>query len=157
RLQWDRSAAIEIVKFGKWIFPSSILFFLSSSGDRMILGSIVDATSLGIYAIAFLIFSSLDQVLTRIIINVSFPDLSEIIRNRAARLTEAYYRFDTVIAAFTYFCSGVLMVSGQAVISVLYDSRYQQAGWILQILAVALLALPPRVAAQSFLALGYER
>jgi O-antigen/teichoic acid export membrane protein len=157
RWQWDGEAFREIIGFGKWIFLSSALFFFVSNGDRMILGALIDASSLGTYAIAFLIFSSVDQVLTKIIVDVSYPALSEVVRERSAKLPEAYYRFHSIIASFTYFCCGILMVSGQSIIGLMYDRRYQQAGWILEILAVALLTLPIRVATQCFLALGLAR
>jgi O-antigen/teichoic acid export membrane protein len=157
RWQWDREAFGEIIRFGKWIFLSTVLYFFVSNGDRMVLGALIDASSLGTYAIAFLIFSSVDQVLTKIIVDVSFPALSEIARERSGKLPEVYYRFHVIIASFTYFCCGILMVSGQAIIGLLYDRRYEQAGWILEILAVALLTLPFRVATQCFLALGLAR
>jgi O-antigen/teichoic acid export membrane protein len=157
RWQWDRKAFVEILTFGKWIFLSTVLYFFVSNGDRMLLGALIDASSLGTYTIAFLIFSSVDQVLTKIIVDVSFPALSEVIRERSAQVHQAYYRFHAIIASFTYFCCGVLMVSGQAIIDLLYDKRYHQAGWILQILAVALLTLPFRVATQCFLAFGLSR
>ena len=50
-------------------------------------------------------------------------------------LKAAYYRFHAVIASVAYFCAGFLMVSGPTLVDVLYDSRYAQAGWMLQILA----------------------
>jgi O-antigen/teichoic acid export membrane protein len=157
RWQWDREVFAEIIKFGKWIFLSTVLYFVVSNGDRMVLGAVIDANALGIYAIAFLIFSSVDQVLTKIIVDVSFPALSEVARHRSSKLTEAYYRFHLIIASFTYFFCGVLMVSGHVLIELLYDRRYEQAGWILEILAVALLTLPFRIATQCFLALGHSR
>ena len=155
--QWNRAAFGEIVGFGKWIFLSSVLYFLVSNGDRIFLGGVIDATSLGTYAIAFLIFSSVDQVLVKIVVDVSFPALSEIARDQSVKLTETYYKFHAIIASVAYFCCGVLMVSGQAIIELLYDQRYQQAGWILEILAVALLSLPFRLTTQCFLALGLGR
>jgi O-antigen/teichoic acid export membrane protein len=157
RWQWDREAFDEIIIFGKWIFLSTVLYFFVSNGDRIVLGALIDASSLGTYAIAFLIFSSVDQVLTKIIVDVSFPALSEVARLRSAKLTEAYYKFHAIIASFTYFCCGILMVSGQSIIGLLYDGRYQQAGWILEILAIALLTLPFRIATQCFLALGLAK
>ncbi len=157
RWQWDRVAFFEILHFGKWIFLSTVLYFFVTNGDRMFLGALIDANSLGIYAIAFLIFSSVDQVLTKIIVDVSFPALSEVIRERSAQLPQTYYRFHAIIASFTYFFCGILIASGQTVIDLLYDKRYHQAGWILQILAVALLTLPFRVATQCFLAFGLSR
>ena len=154
---WDRAAYIEIMRFGKWIFLSSVLFFIASNGDRMLLGALIDPTSLGTYSIAFLIFSSIDQVLTKIIVDVSFPALSEVVRGDRAGLRAAYYRFHIAIASGAYFCAGALIFAGSALISLLYDKRYEQAGWILEILALALFAQPFRMATQTFLALGTAR
>jgi O-antigen/teichoic acid export membrane protein len=107
--------------------------------------------------IAFLIVNSVDQVLTKITGDVSFPALSEIARERPLELRVGLYRFQVAIASFSYFCSGVLMTSGQSLIGFLYDPRYEQAGWMLQILAVALLTVPFRTATQCFIALGMPR
>lgn len=157
RWKWDESAFREIVKFGKWIFAASILGFLAINGDRLLLGGLVNPTALGVYVIAFLIFSSVEQVLTRIIGEVSFPALSEIVRERPAELKPSYYRFHIVIASVAYSCSAVLMISGQSLIGLLYDRRYEQAGWMLEVLAAALLTVPFRGAVQCFVALGVPR
>ena len=86
--------------------------------------------------------------------DVSFPALSEVARDRPTDLKSSYYRFHAVIASFAYICSGVLMTSGDSLVHFLYDPRYAEAGWMLEILAVALLTVPFRLATQSFLALG---
>lgn len=152
--QWDDTAFREIIHFGKWIFASSILGFLVNSGDRLLLGAWVNTTVLGVYVIAFLIFNSIEQVLNKIIGDVSFSALSEIARERPADLKSSYYRFHVVIASFANFCAGILMISGQTLIGLLYDRRYSQAGWMLEILAAALVTVPFRVAPQCFMALG---
>ena len=157
RWQWDDKAFREIIHFGKWIFLSSILGFLINSGDRILLGGMLSATALGVYAIAFLITSSVENVIGKIISDVSFPALSEVLRDRPAQLKASYYRFYVIIASFAYLVAGFLMVSGQALIGLIYDNRYNQAGWMLEILAVALIALPFRLAPYCFQALGMPR
>ena len=154
RLQWDRLAFEEIFGFGKWIFLSSILGFLVGNGDRILLGGLMNADALGVYSIAFSIFSIVDQIIGRIVSGVAFPALSEISRERRHDLKAGYYKFHGPIAAAAYFCAGVLMTSGQALIGLLYDHRYADAGWMLEVLAVGLLALPAQISIQGFLALG---
>lgn len=154
RWHWDKLAVTEIFSFGKWIFVSSILGFLVSNSDRLLLGAMVDSNALGVYVIAFLIYSSVEQILVRIIGDVSFPTLSRIVRERPHDLSKSYYRLHAVISSIAYFCAGVLMISGQPLVGILYDSRYAQAGWMLEILAAALLTLPFQMAVQCFLALG---
>jgi len=157
RWEWDKSAFREIVHFGKWIFVSSILGFLVNSGDRILLGGLINATVLGVYVIAFAIFNSVEQLLDKIISDISFSALSEVARERPADLKASYYRFHSVMAPFAYFCAGILMFFGQSLIGLLYDHRYEQAGWMLEVLAVALLTIPFRVASFCLLALGLPR
>ena len=157
RWQWDDAAFREIIQFGKWIFLSSILGFLINSGDRLMLGGLVSATVLGVYTIAFFIFSAVEQALAKIITDVAFPAFSEIVREQPSEMKAKYYRFHLVISSFSHFCAGILIVSGQALIALLYDKRYTQAGWILEILSVALLIVPFRLAPYCFMALGMPR
>ena len=157
RWQWDGSTFQEIFHFGKWMFVSSVLGFVVNSGDRLLLSVFVGANVLGVYVIAFLIYNSLEQVLMRVIGDVSFPALSEVIRERAKDLKASYYGFILIVASFAYFCSGFLIVSGHTLVELLYDRRYQEAGWMLEVLSIALLAIPFRVAQLCYLALGLPK
>jgi O-antigen/teichoic acid export membrane protein len=49
------------------------------------------------------------------------------------------------------------MFSGQSLIRLLYDARYEQAGWMLEVLATALLITPFNLAIICFLALGLPK
>ena len=49
------------------------------------------------------------------------------------------------------------MTFGGSFINLLYDSRYQPAGWMLEMLAATLIAIPFRLTTQSFLALGMPK
>ena len=154
RWEWDRLAFREIVHFGKWMFLSSVLGFLVNQGDRLLLGDLIDVTLLGVYVIAFGIFNSVEMLLNKIIYDVSFSALSEVVRDRPADLKASYYRFHVFIGSAAYFCSGILMFSGQSLIGLLYDHRYEQAGWMLEVLALALLITPFNLAIMCLLALG---
>jgi len=153
RWRWDRPAFLEIMHFGKWIFTSSILGFLVANSDRLLLGALVDGAILGICMIAFLIVGAIDQLVGRIIAGVTLPALSEVARS-GGDLRAAYYRFHVLIAAGAYFWAGFLMASGEPLVGLLYDHRYADAGWMLQILAATLIAAPFQIAVQAYLALG---
>lgn len=157
RWQWDYAAFNEIVSYGKWVFASSILGFLVKSGDRILLGAFVNAATLGVYAIAYLIYEAIEQLFSRILVNVSFPALSEIARERRSDLRNTYYKFHLPIASLAYFISGMLFIAGSPLIAILYDERYQDAGWMLSILAISITSIPVRLSEQSFLALGTPR
>jgi O-antigen/teichoic acid export membrane protein len=154
RWRWESAAAREILAVGKWIFAASALGFLVNSADRLILGALVSTSVLGVYAIAFLLYSAVEQVLVKIVGDVSFPALSEVARERPAALRAVYYRFHLAVGLPACFAAGVLAACGEPLVALLYDARYAEAGWMLQILALALLTLPFRVATQCFIVLG---
>lgn len=154
RLQWSGPAFREIVGFGKWIFLSSILGFLVANADRLLLGWLVNARTLGVYSVAYTLASAIDLIMTRMIYAVAFPAFSEIVRERPDKLKGVYYKFFGAIASGCYFCCGIVIVWGGDFVNLLYDSRYSDAGWMLQILAFGALAIPFQVATQCFLALG---
>ncbi|WP_065755359.1 oligosaccharide flippase family protein [Bradyrhizobium paxllaeri] len=157
RWQWDRQVAHEVIHFGKWILLSSVFGFLASSGDRLLLGGLVDSTVLGLYAIASLFVISAEGVLSKIMTDVAFPALSEIVRTKGMNLKGNYYRLVAIIALVSYFSAGFLMTFGPSLIQLLYDPRYHEAGWMLGILAATLATMPFRLAVQAFLALGMPK
>jgi O-antigen/teichoic acid export membrane protein len=157
RWQLHRNAASELIHFGKWILMASILGFLVNSGDRLLLAGLIDPRLLGLYSIAGLFVGLIDGILSRVIGDVTFPAFSEIVRQRPADLKRSYYSFHSLIAAAAYFASGALMASGQAIIALLYDQRYQESGWMLQFLAAVLLTVPFRLGTQTFMALGQPK
>jgi O-antigen/teichoic acid export membrane protein len=154
RWRWDRAAAREILAVGRWILAASVLGFLVNSADRLILGALVESAVLGVYAIAFLLFSAVEQVLVKIVGDVSYPALSEVARERPAALRSAYYRFHLAVGLPACFAAGLLVAAAEPLVAVLYDPRYAAAGWMLQTLAIALVTLPFRVATQCFIVLG---
>ena len=157
RVQWDRKAFREILGFGRWILASSVIGFLANAGDKVLLGWMVSATQLGVYSIAGLLLNAVEQVLSTIIGEVAFPALSEVARERRADLKGTVYKFHRPLAALAYAAAGLLAAAGGAIVSLLYDVRYQDAGWMLQIFAGMLLAVPCQIHGQCFLALGISR
>lgn len=157
RWQWDWSAFYELVHFGKWIFISSVLGFFANNADRVILGAVADSATLGIYSIAYTICDAVIQVLNKLITDVSYSAFSELARERSEELRRNYYRVHFVTASFAYLCSGLLITSGSTLIGLLYDPRYGEAGWMLEILAVGLLAVPSNLSMYCLLARGLPK
>jgi O-antigen/teichoic acid export membrane protein len=157
RWQWDQSAFYEIFHFGKWIFLSSIFGLFANNSDRILLGGFVDSATLGIFSIASMLIGAIAQMLIAMFAQVSYPALSEIARERPRELRRSLYGIHTVTAPFVYFCSGLLVVFGNALIGLLYDPRYAEAGWMLQVLAVGLVKIPFNLSQWGLLARGLAK
>jgi len=154
RLQLDRNAVNEILHFGKWIFVSSIFGFLLNQGDRILLGGMISSEMLGVYTIAFFLANSLKDLISKLIFSVFFPILSETVRNAAENLEDTYYKIRNKIDGIAFFAAGFLYSSGETIVHILYDSRYEEAGWMLQILSLSLIGTGSLLASQCFLATG---
>jgi O-antigen/teichoic acid export membrane protein len=154
RFRWDSPSFREILHFGKWIFAASLLSFLALNGDRLLLGWLLGSTDFGVYVVAFLLFSVGEQVFSRFTAGVIFPGLSEIVRHSPSRLKAQYYRMHFWPAVSAYAIAGVLFSSSDALVHTLYDHRYDQAGWILGILASSFVMAPFSLSIQCYTALG---
>lgn len=154
RFQIDKSALSEIFNFGKWVFLSSIVGFLINNGDRLILGGLVTSKELGIYSIAAFIVGAVSTIISRMLGNVAYPALSEKVRQAPHDLNRVYYRFRIPFDIGTMFLAGFFLIAGQVIIDSLYDVRYQQAGWMLSLLSMSLIALRYNLTDQCYMALG---
>lgn len=146
--------AYEILHFGKWIFISSIIGFLALNGDKILLGGLITTKELGIYNIAAFMVGAASTIVSRLLGGVAYPALSETVRDKPHDLQRVYYRFRMPFDAGIMFLAGFLFMSSQSIISFLYDTRYDEAGWMLSILALSLVALRYNLADQSYMAIG---
>jgi O-antigen/teichoic acid export membrane protein len=157
RFAWDRASLDEIVAFGKWIFFSSFVGVFALYADRLVLGGLVPASVLGQFAIAGTIVGAVGGIFSRLYTNVVMPALSETVRDNRGRLKEVFYQFRLPTDLGLLFCAGLLASSGHLIIDILYDRRYQDAGWMLEILAASLIWSRYGATQQLYLALGVSK
>lgn len=136
RFHWDKDSAAELIRFGRWIFPSTIVGFAIAQGDKAILGKFLSLNDLGIYNIAYFLASFPMMlgiaVISRIMIPIyraTFEDADNAaagLRLRRMRfcLTGGFMLLVLTMAAF-----------GPALVGLLYDDRYLQAGPLVRVIA----------------------
>jgi O-antigen/teichoic acid export membrane protein len=151
---WDRSCVREIVGFGKWTLVSSVLGFVAAHGEKLMLGALLASVSFGVFSIASLLVAALAGVFASLNGHVVFARLSQAARSNPAELGAAYLGLQRVADAALGGVAGVLLVAGHWVVAALYDVRYQDAGWMLQWLALGLVAMRQQVVEQLMFALG---
>lgn len=134
--QIDRTALIQLFTFGKWVFASSMVYFLSMNVDRLFLGKVVTLEALGVYGIARSLADVLNTLINRLCTVILFPLVASTQGSRSelrAKLARARPR---ILLLAMLGISGFAAVSDQLVY-LLYDQRYQAAAWMLPVLAVA--------------------
>jgi len=152
---WDAESAREIVGFGKWIFVSSIIGFLAAHGEKLILGASLGVASFGVFSIASNLLAAVVGVYSTLNGRVIFSSLSMVLRDRDhAAMVRVYARVQQLADLFLGVASGLLLLIGHRMVEGLYDARYADAGWMLQLLGLGLLAMRHQVLEQLMFALG---
>ena len=136
RLTIDIDAAWEIFHFGKWIFGSTALTFLSMQADRLLIGGFIGPSTLGIYSIAVFIGEAARNAVAKINSGILFPVLSSVARDARSSLGATFYNARLKTDLLGLFPIGALTVLAPFVIQILYDERYHAAGWMLQLLCI---------------------
>jgi O-antigen/teichoic acid export membrane protein len=154
RFRWEKSAVREIFTFGKWLALSSAITVLATNADRLILAAYANATLLGFYSIALSLVGALDTILVHFCDRVMLPAFSEVARNHPANVPEAYFRLRRRIDPVILVVAGLLFGGAHILIGVLYDTRYAEAGHMLQILSVGMIVSRYMLVQQVYLALG---
>jgi len=158
RFRWDRSALDTFMGFGKWIYLSSVVYFLSTQSDRFLLGRYLDMVHLGVYGTATVLSGAVQAIVLKINSDVLYPAYSRVVQEGTGRLRQVALRTRLVVDAGMILPIAVLMMIGTRVVSLLYDQRYHDAGWMLQILCIRLLLVATLSNSESCLiALGYPK
>jgi O-antigen/teichoic acid export membrane protein len=136
-LCFDRAAARELFGFGKWIFISTAITFVSMQGDRLLLGKWIDQAQLGVYTIAMMLAMLPRELVNRLSNVVLYPAVSRIMREQRdvpARIARARR---SLIALTVPLCA-LLVAAGPVIVDVLYDQRYADAGVLLSVLSLGI-------------------
>lgn len=154
---WDKAALKAMGHFGKWIFLSTVLTFAVNEADRLVFGKMVSLAELGVYNVALTIASIPLSAMQSLAAKVIFPLFSRIhqTRDELARVFGQARRLHLVISG--WMLSG-LIGGGTAAVGLIYDDRYQDGGWMLQLLAVgAWISTPETTNSSANLACGHPR
>lgn len=136
KLHWDKAIVRELSSFGRWIFLSSLLFFLAQQIDRLIIGKILSFEILGIYVIAYTLASLPRQVVQALSNQVIFPAISRKLTLSRQELQAKITNQRSSLLMLSATGISFLAIFGDLLVNVLYDERYIDAGWMLAILCI---------------------
>jgi len=136
RLYISKVFALQILHFGKWIFVSSIVYFLSMNFDRLFLAKEVPFELLGVYGISRSISELLGMLFLRLGNVVLFPFIASHSRTPRAVLRKelAPIRARFLLAAAVVF--SLFAATADLAITIIYDERYRAATWMLPVLVI---------------------
>lgn len=135
--RWERTAAEELIRFGKWIFLSTAFSFVSTQGDRAILGRFLTLEALGFYNIGYFLASFptlLGHTMTHKILIPVYRDLGHGADETGHRkLRMMRYGLSAILLSML----AIMALFGPALVKFLYDDRYMMAMPMVTLIACA--------------------
>jgi lipopolysaccharide exporter len=132
----DLAAAREILVYSKFTIPSSFLTLGLTQFDKVVFLRLFDLRLLGIYGLAGNIAGSLETLISRISQAVLYPRCAHNFREHPDTATQRYYTENTRLFAGILALPAAIGGAAHLIITLLYDSRYSEAGSVLQALAI---------------------
>ena len=136
RLFIDLAAAREILVYSKFTVPSSLLTLGLNQFDKVVFLRLFDLRLLGIYGLAGNIAGSVETLISKISQAVLYPRCAHNFRENPDTATKRYYTENTKLFAGILAIPAAICGAAHLIITVLYDSRYGEAGSVLQALAI---------------------
>ena len=126
--------AQQIFSFGKWVFISTLVYFLSMNFDRLYYGKVAVLGMVGVYGIARGLAELVGALILRLNSYLVFPLVasSRTIPRDQLRVALASKRRVLLLAGAIGIA--LLTTTADIAVKILYDQRYQAAGWMLPIL-----------------------
>jgi len=139
--QLENNSLRLVLDFGKYAFLLSILGYVLSMADNVLIGRLYSAAILGTYVIAYNLAVLPLHGVGMAIVNVTFPAYAEIAGGditggELKRLERAFVRVFAASSTLLTLTTALLLVLGDEIVVFLYGSKWAAAGIILRILAL---------------------
>ncbi|MGH1439860.1 MAG: oligosaccharide flippase family protein [Cellvibrionaceae bacterium] len=137
RFKVDKDIFWEIMHFGKWILVATAVTYLAAEGDKFIVSGFLTIEQLGIFSIAITLAKLVEVISGKLSFLLLMPVYIEIDKQDdklAARrkVKKIKLGFFALMAPLVI----ILSLFGSFIVELLYDERYQEAGWMLQVMAL---------------------
>lgn len=133
RLRLDRAYVAQIISFGKWVFVSSLVFFLAMNFDRLYFAKVVPFALLGVYGVARTFSDTAGMLVQRVGNLLIFPRIAAS-RQLGTALRDAVARPRGHALLAIAAALSIAIAGSDRLILLLYDDRYRQAAFMLPIL-----------------------
>jgi len=135
KIRFNVSQAKELFNFGKWVLGSSILVFLITQGDDILVGKLLGATVLGFYQMAYRISNLPATEITHVISKISFPMYSKL-HDEPTELRKAYINMLKLISFISFLITGLILA-----LSTEFTKLFLGENWLPIVPAIQILAL----------------
>jgi O-antigen/teichoic acid export membrane protein len=154
RPAWNMQIIKQEWPFAKWILISSAIGVFGAQADKFTLASMLSATFLGLFSLAFGLVSAIENGVSKLITTIGLPILTEIVSNNQNDLKARYARFAMKIECVCFGLIGAIAVCGNSIVGFLYPSNFAEAGLFVSVLSLVILSARASLTTQFCLAIG---
>ncbi len=135
RLRWDGDQIRTLYSFGKWISGSSLIIFLITQGDDILVAKLMGAAALGLYQMAYLLANTPATQVTHLLSEVSFPVYAQI-QHEPFRLRAAFFRALETTAFVSLPLAVAIVALAPTVVPLVLGEAWREVVPAMQVLAV---------------------
>ena len=135
RMAFSVQKARELFRYGKWVTGSSVLSFLITQGDDIVVGKLLGTLSLGFYQMAYRISNLPATEITQVLSRVSFPLYSRL-QSDPRRLRDSYLRLLKVTVFLSFPVALFFLSSAGLFTSVFLGEKWHSIIPVIRILSL---------------------
>ena len=134
RVSWNPNIARELLRYGKFITGSSVVLFIASELDSIVIGKILGVEQLGFYTLAATVATLPTANISRVASSIMLPAYSKLQADFPS-LRNAFLRTLGLVMFIVVPASVALMLLAEPLILVVYGERWLPAVAPVQVLA----------------------
>lgn len=135
RFGWDRRIARELLAYGRFITGVTVVVYVTTEIDNVVIGKVLGMQALGIYVVAYMLANLPATHLSKVISGVMFPAYSKLQDDRSL-LLRAYLETTRVVATVALPLAVGLAVLADELVTLVYGQAWRQAATVLPLLCV---------------------
>lgn len=139
KFQIDKDVFKEIFNIGKWILLATALTFFANQGDRVFVSKLLTIEQLGVFSVAIVLAKIIETIAATAATKLLLPVYAAIDHKGSGGLDKKARKIKLGYAALFMPPVLFLCLCGGWLIELMYDDRYIDAGWMLQVMAVGAL------------------
>jgi len=133
-LDWDSSAARDILLFGSGIFLSTATYFLGGEAERLVIGKFISIAELGCFSLALTMASAPSRAIQQVVGQVFFPMIASSIRTDREVAARHYRSTRWAFLALSIVLGMGFIAYSHRLVAILLPPKYAMTGWMLQLL-----------------------
>ena len=136
RFAFERAAAGELIRFGRWLFLSTVITFFAMQADKLLLMSFTTTQTFGVFYMGMQVANLGPTLALKVAHLVGFPVIAEVHRERPAEFGRVFARVQAATLVPVHAALLGMVLLGPSLFYLAYPVTFWGAGWVVQVLCL---------------------